>query len=211
MANTNELKKTRGLKKWCKEKGYNPEDIQKEWDKAVAEGGSTLIDWLARQGGNWDNLQTYQIEQLFGLSDRIKKSKEDARLKKEAEEKKKREEEDAEKYYEEHIEEILVAKIDKGEHLTEQEIMDFLWKCGEEIETNEGTSHRWTKDMETILKVCDRYWCVPWGKGLTEYQENYYDKQPYEVVEHSYKKTIIVKEWQRVKEKQKPIKPIAHA
>lgn len=192
---TEELKKTRGYKKWCRENGYTESYMQSEWDKAVAEGGSRLVDWLAGRGGNWYNLAIHQMAQIPGLADRLKESKE---KKAKVEEVKKASEEKAKeykKYYQEHMDEILVNKIDAGESLTEKEIRNFLLECGEDVCDINGSCGRWTMSMRTIKKVCKRYWEINWQKGLTEYQEDVIDEQPFEVKKHEYEKKIIVTEW----------------
>lgn len=193
-----EFKKTRGYKKWCKDNGYTESYMQSEWDRAVLEGGSQLVDWLAKRGGNWYNMGLHQIAQIPGLADRLKKSKEE---KEKAEEEKmaalEKEEKDKE-YYQEHMDEILVNKIDSGESLTEKEIRDFLWECGEDVCDINGSCGRWMMSMRTIKRVCGRYWEIDWQKGLTEYQENEIDEQPFEVKKHEYEKKIVVTEWLKI-------------
>ena len=51
-------------------------------------------------------------------------------------------------------------------------------------------SGRWSQSMETIFKVGDDLWAVPWQRGLTEYQENEFYDQPYRVI----KKTRVITE-----------------
>lgn len=51
-------------------------------------------------------------------------------------------------------------------------------------------SGRWSQSMETIFKVGDDLWAIPWQRGLTEYQENEFYDQPYRVI----KKTRVITE-----------------
>lgn len=51
----------------------------------------------------------------------------------------------------------------------------------EVIDTIEGTVGRWTRHMTTILKSGDKFYAIEWEQGLTEYQENEFYFQPYEV------------------------------
>ena len=43
-------------------------------------------------------------------------------------------------------------------------------------------NRRWTEDMTTIFKVLGRFFAIDWQRGLTEFQENFYNEQPYEVI-----------------------------
>ena len=37
--------------------------------------------------------------------------------------------------------------------------------------------------MEDIIKIKDKYYAIPWWRGLTEMQENsYWNSHPYEVI-----------------------------
>ena len=49
--------------------------------------------------------------------------------------------------------------------------------------------------MRTIKHVCGRYWEIDWQKGLTEYEEDQIDEQPFEVRKNEYEKVITVTEW----------------
>lgn len=75
------------------------------------------------------------------------------------------------------------------EHEIEQLVNEY------EIETNEGDDNRWTRNMQTIIEISNRYFSIWWQKGLTEMQENMYIEQPVEVKRHTYQKTITVTEW----------------
>lgn len=68
---------------------------------------------------------------------------------------------------------------------------DYIFE--EEIE---GEDNRWTKDMETIFRVGTDYWCLPWQRGLTEYQENEFWDQPYRVVPKT--EQIVVTRYERM-------------
>ena len=54
---------------------------------------------------------------------------------------------------------------------------------------------RWTRHITTICKLNERYYAVEWDAGLTEYGENYYDEQPYEVFPEEEKQIFIVNKW----------------
>ena len=64
----------------------------------------------------------------------------------------------------------------------------------EEVETEEGEDGRWTRGMDTIFKLGeDEYWCIPWRKGLTEYQEDEFWDDPYRVEKRV--ETVQIETW----------------
>lgn len=78
--------------------------------------------------------------------------------------------------------------VNKQEHLDEEDTKDIILLGFEDkdnyefIETVEGEDHRWDREMEDIVKIKDKYYAIPWRRGLTEEQENdYWDSHPYEV------------------------------
>lgn len=107
------------------------------------------------------------------------------------------------KYYENHFEEIVYSKIRNGELLTKEESERLV--CGDSraeivraeiVEENKDPDiNRWTQNVETIIKIRDKYFAFRWQLGLTEYQENSYDLEPVEVFPNTYEKTIAVTEW----------------
>lgn len=102
------------------------------------------------------------------------------------------------KYYENHFEDIVYSKIRNGEPLTKEESERLV--CGDSrakiVEENKDPNiNRWTQNVETIIKLRDKYFAFRWQLGLTEYQENSYDLEPVEVFPNTYEKTITVTEW----------------
>lgn len=92
----------------------------------------------------------------------------------------------------------LVAKIDAGEQLTRGEIADMVFDDGLRYDEERGHAGRWTQAMATYLRMRDgRFFCIEWEKGLTEYQENEYPCQPYEVVPHEVEKVVTERTWER--------------
>lgn len=91
------------------------------------------------------------------------------------------------------FEKEIVAKIDFGEKLSEQEIRELVWDY--QISKIEHGSSRWTQTIESIVELCGRTFCIVWERGLTECQENEYNRQPIEVKKHTYEKIITVTEW----------------
>ena len=92
----------------------------------------------------------------------------------------------------------FIAKFDNKERFTEEELRKIVWDGidGDEynfIKTEEGKDLRWERPMTEIFQVNDRYFAIPWMKGLTEYQENFYNYQPYEV--RPVEKAIIITEY----------------
>lgn len=75
---------------------------------------------------------------------------------------------------------------DGFQEFSERELMDLIDEAKELIK--DPDAGRWTQDVEAIIEVKDKLFCIDFRQGLTEYQENEYDNQPYEVVEE----TVIV-------------------
>ena len=93
----------------------------------------------------------------------------------------------------------IVAKLYSGEKLTEREIRTLVWDSKQMAEI-EGDKRRWTQDMRTIVDLNGELWEIDWESGLTEYQEDYYDHQPYRVEEHTRTITTTVTEYVPIKE-----------
>ena len=74
----------------------------------------------------------------------------------------------------------LEEKIYKGEKLTERELRDAAFEL-EEVDTIEGENRRWGQWMTTIIRIKDKLFAIDWDRGLTEYQEDSFSEQPYEV------------------------------
>jgi hypothetical protein len=96
------------------------------------------------------------------------------------EQKRKEAAEYAKQYYHEHMEEVLLDKILAGEELTEQRLKDLVHECNE-VDREVGENRRWTRTIESVIKLADMYFMVSWEQGLTENQEDSYFEQPVEV------------------------------
>lgn len=99
-------------------------------------------------------------------------------------------------YYEENFEDIMYDKITEGIDLTEDELEDLIFDY--QIEEFEGDRGRWVVGTQSIIRLRDKYFAIDWFKGLTEYQENEIDDQPYEV--KKVEKMVPVTEWIPVKQ-----------
>ncbi len=180
------------IKPWLKEHGYTWEDMDRFWEECCE------INWkcktIKRSGKSWNDMTMYQIQQIPMLKEttlqQIREKEEEERLKAEEEQKKK----DDEQYYWEHFEEIMVQKIDNGESLTEEELGEFK---DFEIQNTKGDNRRWSRTVSSICELCGRFFNLIWEEGLTEYQENEFYDQPFEVEKRTYEKKITVAEWVR--------------
>lgn len=76
--------------------------------------------------------------------------------------------------------EKAVAHFKTGEELTEKEIKTLIWDGY--IDEIEGETHRWYREVKTIIKIDSELYAIDWDRGLTELQENEYPNQPYRVV-----------------------------
>jgi hypothetical protein len=90
-----------------------------------------------------------------------------------------------------------IDKIDAGVELTEDELSEFV---GWSSENTEGDSGRWEQYIESIVEYNGRYFSICWERGLTEYQENYYNSQPIEVTKFETTETITVTKYIPVKQ-----------
>lgn len=86
----------------------------------------------------------------------------------------------------------FLEKFDNGHVFSEEEIENMFYDL-EEYEQKSYDKERWTMPMTTIFKVGNRFFCVEWEAGLTEYQENSYENQPYEVFPR--REHIVVNRW----------------
>lgn len=77
------------------------------------------------------------------------------------------------------IDKSIEEKLQDGDRLTESEIENLRWDYPEVYE-EEHDSGRWTAFMTTVVDVNGKKYAIDWQRGLTEYQENIYDEQPYE-------------------------------
>ena len=170
-------KKIKGLKIWLKENGYTAEQMQAFWDELI--DSNAKVRALHNSGVNWDETNMSIISQLPTEKERTLARKAEAEQKAKEEREAKEKAEAEKKYYHEHFEEIMLDKIDKGESLTESELRTLVFEFG--IETEVGDKLRWVQSMFTVVKLCDRTFGINWLEALTEYQENEFIEQPYEV------------------------------
>ena len=89
----------------------------------------------------------------------------------------------------------IVEKLYAGKKLDEYELKCLAYGDGdlgeyEWVDEVGYDSCRWTQAMETIFKIGNDLWAVPWHRGLTECQEDEFWDQPYRVV----KKTKVITE-----------------
>jgi hypothetical protein len=179
------------IKPWLKENNLTWEDVDRIW-KECCEVNKTC-EFISKSGKTWNDLSMHLIKQLPTLKEETLKQQKEQE---EAEKRKAKEEriaKEKEEYYWEHFDKLMVQKIDSGEKLSENELRSLVFENGEESEW--GENRRWTRRVATIVKLCGRYFAINWEEGLTEYQENAFYEQPYEVEKRTYEKTITVTEW----------------
>lgn len=91
----------------------------------------------------------------------------------------------------------IIEKMYAGEKLSKDELRALVFEYAEDdykiITHSEGSESRWTRVMDTIIKTGEDYWDIPWERGLTEYQENMFWKQPIRV--KPVEKVITVTNW----------------
>ena len=88
----------------------------------------------------------------------------------------------------------IIEKLYAGKNLNEYELKCLAYGDGdlgyEWVDEVGYDSGRWSQFMETIFRVGDDLWAIPWQRGLTECQENEFYDQPYRVI----KKTRVITE-----------------
>ena len=91
----------------------------------------------------------------------------------------------------------IIEKMYAGKKLSEKELKALVYEDVEddyEIVTEvEGDESRWSRTIDTIIKVGEDYWDIPWERGLTECQENMFWEQPIRV--KPVEKVVTVTEW----------------
>lgn len=182
---------TKEQKQWMKDNGYTEKQMDEFWSDNIDT--NWIIRNLNNSGMTWRDMNMSCVMKLPTQKARdleaMKKKEEEEQQKMEAEAKAKAEQE----YYNEHFEEIMLNKILNDENISESELKELVWDY--EVEREEGDHGRWTIHITSIIKLCDKYFALDWEQGLTECQENEYYSKPYEVIKHTYKKTITVTEW----------------
>ena len=89
----------------------------------------------------------------------------------------------------------------KNKTFTEEElqelVQDYLFtNQGDRIEYEiidtiyDNELNRWSRNVQTIIKYKNKYYSILWEEGLTEYQDNGFYRQPYEVI----KKTKVIEQ-----------------
>lgn len=178
------------LKLILKEMNVTESQMDQYWNELIEVNHK--VKQLNSCGKNWRDMNTAIIKQIPTQKQKdieAKEKIEQEKIAKEIEENKKRDEEE---YYSEHFDEIMIKKIDDKEKLTESELRELIEL---EIDRIEGDNRRWSQSIESIVKLKDRTFLIPWERGLTECQENEYYDQPIEVVKVEKVVTKTVVEW----------------
>lgn len=187
---------TKEQKQWIKDNGYTEKQIDTFWEDCRST--NPVVNALSNSGYTWRDMSISVLKKLPTQKQRdieyIKKKEQE-----EEKEKNRLAKVEAEKkYYENHFEDIVYSKIRNGEPLTENESERLV--CGDSraeiVEENKDPDiNSWTQNVETIIKLRNKYFAFRWQLGLTKYQENSYDLEPVEVFPNTYEKTITVTEW----------------
>ena len=90
--------------------------------------------------------------------------------------------------------EEFLQRYDSGKpNFTKDEIEMMAYEeFGNWVDTAEGRTHRWYREVETIFEVNGRFFAVSWYRGLTELQEDDFDDAEVYAVE---KKEKVIFEW----------------
>lgn len=93
-------------------------------------------------------------------------------------------------------EQEFIERYDTNNSFDEEELETIVDGLGEEVDVEFGENRRWSRIVKRITKICDRYFAFIYDEGLTEYQDNDYNYQPYEV--RPIKKVVTITEWEKV-------------
>ena len=84
--------------------------------------------------------------------------------------------------------------LNNNEEFDEEDLREFI--DGWEIERNYGEDHRWDREVISICELLNKYYCIYWRQGLTEYQpDDFDDSQPFEVHKYNYEKLCHFHDW----------------
>lgn len=183
------------IKEILKEANLSESDMQRFWDELIES--NSLCKSLHRSGKKWSDLPGHLIRQIPTQKERDLEFAEKKRAEEAEKVTKVKKAEEEKEYYEEHFVEIMIQKIDKHEDLTEKELRRLQEYSVEDIEGDEG---RWTRSIDSIVELFGRTFMLHWQRGLTEYQENEFMEQPYEVAKRETTKTVVVTEWVKIGE-----------
>lgn len=86
----------------------------------------------------------------------------------------------------------LLKLLEEKYSFTDDEVQEIISYF--EKDREEGDDGRWDRPIYSVIEVCNRYFGINWYKGLTEYQDNYYDEHVFEEVK-PVKKMIEIIEW----------------
>jgi len=161
------------IRYWLVENGYTHDDLDEFWSICVK--GNSICSMYAKEGKSWVDLKMVEIQEIPKLKDEIlAKRKRDRE--KYIENYRKREE--RKRYYIEHIDEIILKKLNQGKSLSREE----LYKMTEfSVKRTYGENRKWQRSVTDVCKLGNRYFMLNWEEGLTARECNDYDNQPVEV------------------------------
>lgn len=165
--------------------------MDKFWDENIDT--NPVVRNLNQHGMSWRDMNLCVVKNLPTQKERDLKILKEKELKEQAERDAALKTKQDREYYNEHFDEIIIAKIENKEDLTDKELRTLVTEY--DVETTYGENRRWNRSVTTIIQIKDRFFSIDWQEGLTELQEDYFDSQPVEVIRHTYEKVITVVEW----------------
>ena len=93
------------------------------------------------------------------------------------------------------FEQYVIDKYDNKKPLTKEEVRELIWNY--DYKRLEGENRRWSRWVNVIIKLKDRYFMVGYDEGLTEYQDNEYYTDITEV--KPVEKMVVITEWEKIK------------
>lgn len=182
---------TKEQREWMKENGYTEQQMDEFWDENI--GTNPVVRNLNQHGMSWRDMNLCVVKNLPTQKERDLKILKEKELKEQAEKDAALKIKQDREYYNEYFDEVIIAKIENKEDLTDKELRTLVTEY--DVETTYGENRRWNRSVTTIIQIKDRFFSIDWQEGLTELQEDYFDSQPVEVIRHTYEKVITVVEW----------------
>lgn len=92
----------------------------------------------------------------------------------------------------------FLKKYDSGSEFSDKEL-DHMIQHLMEVDSIKQEPGRWSRLVETIVKIENRFFSIKWDQGLTEMQEDEFYYQPVEVKLEEHEEVIKVKNWIPIK------------
>lgn len=168
------------IKPWLKEVNMTWEQMDAIWDELL--GLNKKCKMLNDAGKRWNDLTMPLIKGIPELKVKTLEQQAEKRLAEEKQAQHEREVKEYEKYFNGHFDEIMVQRIDNNEEIEEQYLKRLAYN-GDIVK--EGENRRWSRTLQSVVRLCGRYFMIEYEEGLTESQPDQFNNQPVEVIQRT--------------------------